>query len=239
MMTPTDGIFHSKALSTVPDTIHGYSSRQHGDMRTPQAKAAFLHIVSPHNGLATAQQVHGSDVARVSVTDVGKKIPLVDGLVTDEPIMLGVISADCVPLLFADPTHHVYGAAHAGWKGTIGEIAIHMIREMTRLGSNVHDIHVVVGPHICRNCYSVSSERAHIFTSRFGDDMNIVKEIDGTWHVDIGQANIRLLAEAGIPLDYIDSDFPCTSCHNDIVFSYRKDANTSYGEIIGMIGRRI
>jgi YfiH family protein len=230
MMNCQNGTFYSTLLTQFKDIGHGFSSRSLGDMRDAGVREKFASLLSVISPLVMGQQVHGNGVAHVDKT--GEKIPNVDGLVSCNA-SLGVVTADCIPLLLVDPVARVYGAAHSGWKGTLGGIATVMVKEMIASGAQVSDIRGLIGPHICMNCYTVPKDRADAFPKE------VTKEIDGVWHLDIGACTLRKLLDAGLLPDHIDSDFPCTSCQNDMLFSYRKDSKERYGEIIGVIGSRI
>ena len=107
------------------------------------------------NALAMVEQPHGKEVLVVDISVAGRGsrgkdwIKGYDGLVTkDKNIILGVESADCLPILAFDSTRGIIGAVHAGWKGVVDGAAESLISKMKGLGSNVKDINVVVGPHI-------------------------------------------------------------------------------------------
>lgn len=109
--------------------------------------------------LYTLYQVHSSDVVLVDeTTDLDNRIKA-DAMVTATPgIALGILTADCVPILFSDPTNGIIGAAHSGWKGTLGNIAANVIEKMINLGANRNTISVAIGPAIQQASYEVGPE---------------------------------------------------------------------------------
>lgn len=131
-------------------------------------RARALHRAGlPENSLATAYQVHSARVAVVEGDWSRHERPEVDGLVTRTPgISLGILTADCVPVLFADPEAGVIGAAHAGWKGAIGGVLQETVAAMERLGADRARIQAGIGPAIAQKSYEVGPEFPQPFIDR-------------------------------------------------------------------------
>ena len=109
--------------------------------------------------LVTGYQVHSPDVVHVETPWLPGDAPKVDGLVATKPgIVLGVLAADCAPVLFADPIAKIVGAAHAGWRGAVGGVLDATVDAMVRLGARVSSIRAAVGPCIGKDSYEVGSE---------------------------------------------------------------------------------
>jgi YfiH family protein len=109
--------------------------------------------------LLTAHQIHSATALTVDAAFAPEARPRTDGLVTRRPgLALGVLSADCAPLLFADPEAGVIGAAHAGWRGALAGVAEATLEAMTRAGARKAAIHAAIGPCIGRESYEVGSE---------------------------------------------------------------------------------
>ncbi|MBK0399408.1 peptidoglycan editing factor PgeF [Limibaculum sp. M0105] len=125
--------------------------------------------VTAHFGAATLvslHQIHSADVVTVAAP-WGSERPRADAMVTDRPgIALGVLTADCAPVLFADREAGVIGAAHAGWKGAIGGVAEATLEAMERLGAQRQRVVAVIGPTISLRAYEVGPE----FVERFIDE---------------------------------------------------------------------
>lgn len=114
--------------------------------------------------LLSAWQVHSPDVAVVSGPWQGEERPRVDALVTRTPgLGLGVLTADCGPVLFADPVAKVIGAAHAGWKGALTGVTARTLDVMEEQGADRRNITAVIGPMISKAAYEVGPE----FPGRF------------------------------------------------------------------------
>lgn len=185
----------------------------------------------------SARQVHGNVVTVVTGADCGRGatalgtgIPATDALLTDEPnVPILMCFADCTPLLFHDPVRGVVGIAHAGWRGTVADIAGETVRTMlTRFGSHPADLLACIGPAIGRCCYVVDAPVIDAWAALGVADPAVTEEIapvDGKrqWRFDLARANRRLLERAGIPAARIEDAATCTSCHVAAYPSHRAE----------------
>ncbi|HEY9081433.1 peptidoglycan editing factor PgeF [Magnetovibrio sp.] len=111
------------------------------------------------NRLVTCYQVHSPTVVRVEAPWEHGDAPRADAMVTNRPgVVLGILTADCAPVLFADVEAGVIGAAHAGWKGAVGGVLRATVAEMVALGAKTERIHAVVGPCIHQPSYEVGED---------------------------------------------------------------------------------
>lgn len=173
-------------------------------------------------------QTHTANIRRVTEADKGKGVTAakdyrdVDGLVTDRPgIVLAVFSADCVPILFADPKKRVIGAVHSGWRGTAGRIGAGMVDIMcSGYGCRAEDIRAAIGPSICADCYEVSADVAEQFAVGFGDAVR-PGAAEGKFLLDLWRANEAVLTSAGLTKEHIFVTDICTRCNADKLFSHR------------------
>lgn len=124
--------------------------------------------------LVTVHQVHGTDVVPVTTPWPREDNPKADALVTDRPgIALGILTADCTPILLVDPDAGVIGAAHSGWKGAVAGIGPATVAAMERLGAKASRIRAAIGPTINQASYEVGPEfferfeREHPHSVRF------------------------------------------------------------------------
>lgn len=116
--------------------------------------------------LITCYQIHSATVLTVTAPWRREDAPRADGLVTDRPaIALGVLAADCAPVLFADPEAGVIGAAHGGWKGALGGVMEATVAAMIALGAAPPRIRAGIGPCIAQQSYEVGPE----FPGRFAE----------------------------------------------------------------------
>ncbi|GGK24667.1 laccase domain protein [Deinococcus malanensis] len=178
---------------------------------------------------ARLTQVHGTDV----ITAQGPGLWTGDALVTDRAgVLLAIGTADCYPILFEDPQAGVIGAAHAGWKGTLGRIAAHTVQAMTRLGAAPERLKVAVGPGICGARYEVSPDVAGQFQQAgLG---HAVLPNEGRVHLDLAAANRSVLREAGVPEGNVWLSGRCST--EEDFYSYRRDAGRT-GRMWAVIGR--
>lgn len=175
--------------------------------------------------LATVNQVHGDAIHIVTDRARPRDRPEADAVITgltDAPV--GVLTADCLPILLFDGVNGVAGAVHAGWKGTAKGIVIKAIEAMGRAyGTKPRDILCALGPYIGPCCYTVGEEVEFAIRSSFGHTGGFMERNGNGWRLDIGLLNMRQLMSAGVPRDGIGFEPSCTSCNNRLFFSYRKD----------------
>jgi len=126
-----------------------------------------VEAVAPGYSLVTLHQVHSADAVPVTAPFADDARPAADALVTDRPgLLLGILTADCVPVLLADAGAGVVGAAHAGWKGAISGVTDAALAEMEKLGARRADVIAAIGPCIARSSYEVDAA----FVRRFEAD---------------------------------------------------------------------
>lgn len=181
--------------------------------------------------LIVPRQVHGTKVVTVDACLSGKSekerarlLDGVDALVTALPrTAIGVFTADCVPMLFYDAVSKVIGAAHAGWKGTIADVASKTLCQMQQLGATLPNMQVVFGPSICQSCFEVGDEVVSQFAA-MGFPMEKIAmrhPRTGKAHIDLVTANSYWLLQNGIPEENIFNTGLCTKCHPERFFSAR------------------
>jgi len=192
--------------------------------------------------VVSVAQVHGTRIAYATEENAGEdaSTPLgdADGLVTDRPNLgLFLRFADCVPLLAVDPIRRVVGIAHAGWRGTVDGVAGALVRELAdRFSSDARNLHLAIGPSIGRCCYPVGPDVQRAFAERWSFAPDLGGEVDGKWHVDLGEANRRQLIEAGVPRGQIATAGMCTACHSEEFFSHRAQAGRAgrFGAVVAL-----
>ena len=187
--------------------------------------------------LVTLHQVHSADAVVVDAPFSGDR-PKADAMVTDRPgIALGVLTADCGPVLYADAEAGVIGAAHAGWKGALTGVLEATIEAMERLGASRERIAAVLGPSISAQNYEVGPE----FVARFvaADAANEAyftpSGKDGHALFDLNRYTLDRLARAGVQASGIDR---CTYSAEGLFYSYRRATHRNepdYGRQISSI----
>lgn len=198
-----------------------------------------VEAVLPGAQLATVHQVHSSIVVRVKNAWPQEERPHADGMVTDRPgILLGVLAADCAPVLFADLEAGVVGAAHSGWRGAVGGVNEAAIDALIDLGARRERIAAVVGPCISQDSYEVDQGfRARFLEQDEGNDRFFVTGAAGKPHFDLAGYVLHRLASAGIgKAEALRLD---TYSEAERFYSYRRSTHRnepSYGRQISMIG---
>ena len=149
----------------------------------------------------------------------------VDALVTAlKGVVIGVNTADCVPIALVDDQASVVAVAHAGWRGTVGRIAKAVVEVMCRHGAQAERIQAVMGPSICQDCFEVGDEVVEAFKqARFNlDDIVVRNSVTGKAHIDLRAANRAVLINAGVPSSQIVLSNHCSRCEHDRFFSARR-----------------
>jgi polyphenol oxidase len=180
-----------------------------------------------------AQQVHGPEVGHV--TQAGPLATDCDALITDCPnLFLGIFVADCTPVLVYDARTRAVGAAHAGWRGTVGGVVRNLLAAMAaHFGSRPADCHAHVGTCIGPTAFEVGDEVADQFAPVFKHR----HPQTGKFMVDLKAANRQQLLDFGIPPAQIEVSPHCTVVDNAHYFSYRKEGPAS-GRMVALIGVR-
>jgi YfiH family protein len=274
-------VAESRALGKLRWLTHGFSTRPGGASlldgkpalnlgftewdereRVAENREKFLAALGVRNRqLITMRQFH-SDVIHV-VSETGGEAARADALITRAPdLLLGVQTADCVPILLTDTRQRAVAAIHAGWRGTLARIVQKTLGRMRlEFGTRPGDVVAALGPAIGGSCYEVGPEVAQGFASQFsraaewfeGPFEQLAHGEEPLWlpwltmmppgHVpppprvqlDLRAANRWQLEDAGVPAKQIDVSDLCTACRTDLLFSYRREsANT--GRLMAVIG---
>jgi YfiH family protein len=155
----------------------------------------------PADRLVTARQIHSATVVTVERPWRREEAPRADGLVTATPgIALGVLAADCAPILFCEPVAKVIGTAHAGWRGALAGVAEAVVAQMTALGANRRRIRAAIGPCIAQRSYEVGPEFPQPFlaTGHGAASHFIQAPRDGRFLFDLGGYLADRLIRAGV-----------------------------------------
>ena len=191
-----------------------------------------------YDRLATPYQVHSAKAATVTEPWEAGQGPKVDALVTDRPgIAIGVGTADCGPVLFADPNAQVIGAAHAGWRGALGGVLEATIEAMTALGAEIETTVAVLGPTISQANYEVGEDLIRAFDEADQDNRRFFKPSDRPGHAlfDLPGYITHRLFRAGVLAADVGL---CTYADEARFFSYRRATHrgeADYGRMLAAI----
>ena len=205
----------------------GFGSGDHPDNVAINRSRALTRLIADGE-LLTLYQVHSSKVVIVEEAWLQKDAPKADAAVTRHPgLVLGILTADCVPILLADGGAGVIGATHAGWKGALAGVVEATVEAMVRLGAQAPNITAAIGPCIHKDSYEVGSEFRDRFLSLNPANGNLFTSSDR-----VGHFKFDLVAFVGNKLDALGIAFETTGedTYSDSVhfFSYRR--STHLGE---------
>ncbi|HEY6268251.1 MAG TPA: peptidoglycan editing factor PgeF [Candidatus Acidoferrum sp.] len=272
-------IIQAPSLAKLPWLIHGFSTKPGGVSTQDGQKVlnlGFTEWDTKENVLENRRRFQSAlgatDLKLVSLKQIHSDVIHLFNTAPTEPcqgdasvtnrsgLLLGVQTADCVPILLVDPKNRAIAAIHAGWRGTLARIVVKAIGQMQmQFKTNPSDLLAAIGPSIGGCCYEVGTEVATQFLSQFaeapewfdefrtGDEPNPVQWLNmmPPGHqpppknvlLDLRKANRAQLLGAGLRASNIlVSDF-CTACRRGLLFSYRKEAAQS-GRLLSVIGIR-
>lgn len=151
-----------------------------------------------------------------------------DGMVTSQKnYALGILTADCVPIIFADIVHNVYGACHSGRRGTELNIAGEVVNRMVDKGAETSSIVVWIGPHICGHCYETGTDIAHQFASFFPHETSVITQTCfGGEGIDLEAAILNELHESNIAPHNIHTQY-ATLKDQSQQYAYQNDATVN------------
>jgi YfiH family protein len=271
-------------LDKLPWLVHGFSTRLGGFSRAyggnalnlgftkddskaavERNRATFLRELGSGTKtwpLVTLRQIH-SDIIRF--VDAQPESQLAgDGLITATPgLLLGIQTADCLPVILVDPKRRAVGVFHAGWRGTAKRIVEKGVGEMRlHFGSPPRDLKAAIGPGIQGCCYEVGAEVREKFESQFAYAAKLFREVEESdpvrekypmlfltarapghsvlpkkIYLDLVEANRQQLLAVGVPAKSIESSKLCTNCRTDLLFSYRAEKGCT-GRMMAAVGIR-
>ena len=280
-------ILRSENLTSIPWLIHGFSTRIGGFSRVYGIKALNLgftkqdsHSTVERNRAIFWQQLGAISIKKVwplvsirqihsdlihCVSELPKEPLVGDGLITSMPgILLGIQTADCLPVILVDTKQRAVGVFHAGWRGTVKRIVQKGVGEMRRcFGTLPRNIKAAIGPGIHACCYDVGPEVRQQFESQFAYAENLFRETEESDPVrekypllfltarapghselptkiflDLVEANRRQLMDAGVSPKNISASTLCTACRTDLLFSYRAEKGVT-GRMMEVAGIRL
>ncbi|MCA1591170.1 MAG: peptidoglycan editing factor PgeF [Acidobacteria bacterium] len=203
----------------------------------------FFKLLGGEWRLSACWQVHGPDVRVVRErADTRSEEERCDALTTRETgVLLGVKTADCVPVLLGDARTGACAAVHAGWRGTLAGIAARTLERMSaEFGTNPADVRAAIGPSARACCYEVGAEVIEAFKDKFPKAAAWFKTTrEGHALADIQRANFDQLVGAGVEAMRVHVLPLCTMCRTDLFFSYRqeKKLHGRTGRLLSVIGK--
>ena len=277
-------VLRGPSLGKIPWLVHGFSTRRNGASKCYRGKTLNLGFTKEDEREAVERN-RKSFLQAAGAVDRGKVWPLValrqihsdvihvvqspqparlvgDGLITNVPrVALGILTADCFPVVLVDTRNKAVGAFHAGWRGTVQRIAEKGVGAMRReYGTQPQDVRAVIGPGIHKCCYAIGEEVRSEFESQFEYARELFHEeyapdpirekypllflnarppghgdAATKLFLDIMGANRRQLLNAGVPEEQISVLDHCTSCDTRKFFSHRADRGRT-GRMMALVG---
>ena len=247
-----NGVWYGTFSHFGKDILHGVSTRLHGCSHQPfQSLNLGLHTGDNKDhvfenrklfatavgidplAVVTAQQVHEDTIAIVTFNGSGRGtakdycriFTSTDALITAEPnIPLMLFFADCVPVLFYDPVKRIVAISHAGWKGTVSRIAAKtLVKMQTEFNVNPGDVRIGIAPSIGQCCYEVDEDVVDKLRQEFGNWSEFVTVRGERWLLDLWEVNRQQLLDVGASAENIVISSICTSCNNQLYYSYRAE----------------
>ena len=240
--------------------VNGFSTRLGGVSPFPEAslnlagfdedsaeniaenRRRFLAALGGDMTLATAWQVHGDTIKTIATTqDIGNSEDRADALISDlKGVLVGVKTADCVPVLVGDPATGVFAAIHAGWRGTVQSI---VAKAVVRLGALYaaapKNMIAAIGPAACGRNYEIGRDVIDAFAESFaGSEKYFTPTREGHALVDLHAANRDQLIASGLGGENIYTAPLCTMEETDLFFSYRREKQKygKTGRLLSVIG---
>jgi YfiH family protein len=213
--------------------------------KTAENRRRFLEAIGAAESIiVTAKQTHSTKLRFIeSIEQARGPQPDCDAMSTSlTGVLLAIQTADCLPILIADPQTRVVAAIHAGWRGTVGRITERTVAALMKRGVNPRTCIAALGPAACVNCYEVGEDVIELYKKEFSYWRKLLVNFKegGKAHLDIRAAAVQQLAFCGFTQDRIHSAPYCTMHHNELFFSYRcegKGRLSSVGRLLSVIGR--
>ncbi|HKA16953.1 MAG TPA: peptidoglycan editing factor PgeF [Blastocatellia bacterium] len=213
---------------------------------TDENRRRFLKAINAeHASIITARQMHSTERCTIESKQEADGPPLeCDALISRlKGVLLGIQTADCLPILIADTRSGTVAAIHAGWRGTAGRITERTVSDLMLVhGVNPRDCVAALGPAACVDCYEVGEDVIERYKKEFGYWRNLLVNFkdNGKAHLDVRAANIQQLRFCGFGEDRIHSAEYCTMHQNDLFFSYRRESKgepSGVGRCLSVIGK--
>jgi polyphenol oxidase len=226
-------------------TLGHFSAEQREQMMTNRNRFKAA-VGAPQATLVTAKQIHSADVRSIETREDAQSDPQPgDALTANLPnLLLGIQTADCMPIIIVDTRTRAFAGIHAGWRGTHSEIVTRTVERMQQAyNSRPEDLHAALGPAICAENFEVGPEVLAQFRSRFryADEWISHEQPNGKGHIDLNRCNAQQLIDAGLRAENIYDSALCTVARNDLFFSYRKErGHEQYvGRLMCVVGQAL
>ncbi|MFN8005636.1 MAG: peptidoglycan editing factor PgeF [Terriglobia bacterium] len=259
-LSQTRNFLYHQQLASIKSVMHGFSLRhdpglqrefnlglndyQPRDIVMENRKRLIEAVAGTDVPLFTARQIHSDDILTIKDRTLPNRAPEGDALVTRlSGVLLGIQSADCLPIIVIDPSRKVIAAIHGGWRGLLKRIVVKTVKQMEEeFSTNPADILAVIGPGIGPCCYEVGEEIIQSFSESCAGGISFSRDFPSTRPgkptskaLDLSAVGTHQLLEGGVLSQHIFNSEFCTSCRTDLFFSHRAESGKT-GRFMGVIG---
>jgi len=208
-----------------------------GNVSENRARVA-RHLAGQRPEVQTVYQVHSGDAVVIDAPVDANARPKADAVVTRTPgLVIGILTADCAPVLLADPQAGVVGAAHAGWRGAVGGVLEAAVAAMEGIGARRNHIIAAIGPAINQVSYEVGPDfEEALLMSCPTNEVFLARDKNGRSHFDLPGFVEKRLRASGV--GQVERQSACTYANESLFFSYRRSQHRSeadYGRQISAI----
>lgn len=231
---------HIYKFSLFPSHVmQGISTKYFGSMKTNgvfnnDIITSFASALKVQT-IIVPQQQHTATFKEIT-SHIQPSLAGVDGLFTKErQIGLGIVTADCLPIIFYDPQKKIVGIVHAGFKGILAGIIQQMVTAFASKSCLAKNILIGIGPGIGVCCYDVPLERIQLFKETFPYLNNFYETRNNKYFLNLSSIAQQILVKNGINAEHIELANICTSTHNDMFYSRRAEGE-GHGQFITVIG---
>jgi polyphenol oxidase len=201
----------------------------------------FLQNFEANYSLATVWQIHSDLIKTATIENIAESDEKFDAIISNlDKVLIGVKTADCVPILIGDPKTKSFAAIHAGWRGSVQSIVVKAIERLkNEFNTNTCDLVCAIGPAAVSN-YEVGNDVIEEFSEKFPDSKHLFRPTrENHAYVDLHKANFEQLVSCGVAESNIFVAPFCTMNRTDLFFSYRVDRKTfgKTGRLLSVIGK--
>lgn len=226
-------------------TLGHFSAEEREQMITNRNRFKAA-VSAPEATLVTAKQIHSADVRSIENHEDAQSDPQPGDALTANlsNLLLGIQTADCMPIVLVDTRTRAFAGVHAGWRGTFQEIVVRTVERMQQAyGSRPEDLHAALGPAICAENFEVGPEVLAQFREKFryADELISREQPNGKGHIDLNRCNAQQLIDVGVSAENIYDSALCTVARNDLFFSYRKERGHEryVGRLMCVVGQAL
>lgn len=226
-------IIYAESLKRHAEIVHGFTTKALGADYDRIAVAARV-LVSQ---IYYAEQIHSEKVIVIDENSELAQLPAADAFVTNRAdVLVGVRTADCLPILVYDPVKKVVAAIHAGYRGLLKGVIQNTLNVMqNKLGTSISDVRVVIGPSVCINHYEVGQELIDEFMTVYPHDTVYMKNPGTKPHLDVAATAVSVIQKCGVTDFHLEHLAACTYEDEKKFFSHRRSPGN--GRQFAFIGR--